>query len=89
MQLRAHCSLVTEKILLGGLNSVGLSSGQVGHQLLQHVTSKLVDHFVKDVSHTEVGWCQTVSGKVVRVSTAETSTVGEVAGMGTVHIHGD
>ena len=58
------------KILLGGLNSVGLSSGQAGHQLLQHVTSKLVDHFIEDFGHVEVGQCWTVLSKVVQVSAA-------------------
>ena len=85
MQSRAHCSLVAEgKILLGGLNS-----GQAGHQLLQHVTSKLADHFIKDFGHMEVGQCQTVPGKVVWVSAAETSVAGEIPSTGTVHIHGD
>ena len=77
------------EILLSRLDSVGLSSGQAGHQLLQHVTSKLADHFVKDVGHAEVSRCWTVSGKVVRVSAVEKSVVGEVAGTGMVHIYGD
>ena len=85
-----HCSLVTEgKILLSRLNSAGLSSGQTGHEFLQHVTSELADHFVEDVGHLEFGWCQTVLGKVVRVSAVETFAAGEVVGMGMVHVHGD
>jgi hypothetical protein len=61
----------------------------VGHELLQHFSSELVDHFVKHIGRLDIGWHWAISGEVVWITASEASMMREVAGMGAVYVHWD